>query len=95
MKPTELRISVLRTIEEHGETKTVTELVALIDRPNCKRTYSNSVHRCVRDLLKAGMLTDEDGILKLTEPGKDMLDMAQVKEEPTPMFFVPVKPKKH
>lgn len=95
MKPTELRISTLRAIEDNGESKTASELPSLIQRPNGKRTYINAVHRCVRDLLQGGMLREENGILKLTNQGKDMLDLAQVKEEPAPMFFVPVKPKKH
>lgn len=94
MKITELRLSTLRAIEVHKQSKTAAELVPLIQRPNDKITYMHAVYRCVRDLISGGALVEEKDILKLTELGYDMLDQAQKKADPDPIFFVPIKPKK-
>ena len=96
MKPTELRVNVLRAIQENGESKTAAELLPMIKLPNDKPVYSHSLYRCVRSLISGGALIEkEGGILVLTETGRDLLDMAQIRNEREPLLFVPTRNKKH
>jgi len=97
MRPTELRITVLRTVEAHGEAINATELGRVVERPNGKSTYVSGVHRCVRGLIKGGALEEDgQGCLKLTDLGRDLLEMSQLNtEEPKPVFFVPVRSNKN
>lgn len=96
MKVTELRINVLRAIQENDESKTTAELLPLVKRPNDKPVYSYSLNRAVRSLISGGTLLEkEDGILVLTEYGRELLDMSQIRSEREPLLFVPARSKKH